>query len=41
MAESQYVLECKAYFVDLERPGRPPDLPPGVMKLRVVQGGKG
>ncbi len=40
-AKSQYVPKCKAHFVDLERPGRPPDLPPGVMKLRVVQGGKG
>lgn len=40
-AKSQYVPKCKAHFVDLERPGRPPDLPPGVMRLRVVQGGKG
>ncbi len=40
-AKSSYVPKCKAHFVDLARPGRPPDLPPGLMKLRVVQGGKG
>jgi hypothetical protein len=31
---------CGVYFPDLEN-SRPPDLPPGMMKLRVVQGGKG
>ena len=40
-AKSQYVPKCKAHFVDLERPRRPPNLPPRVMKLQVVQGGKG
>jgi hypothetical protein len=30
---------CGVYFPDLQQP-RPPDMPPGMMKLRVVQGGK-
>ena len=30
---------CGVYFPDLEQP-RPPDMPPGMMKLRLVQGGK-
>src|SRR3569833_1228001 len=30
---------CGVYFPDLEQP-RPPDLPPGLMKLRLVQGGR-
>ncbi|ACL62322.1 hypothetical protein [Methylobacterium nodulans] len=36
---NQYVPKCKASFVDLEQPRRPPDLPPGLMGLRVVKGG--
>ena len=31
---------CGVYFPDLENP-RPPDMPPGMVKLRLVQGGKG
>jgi hypothetical protein len=31
---------CGVYFPDLDQP-RPPDLPPGMLKLRLVQGGKG
>ncbi len=40
-SKSQYVPKCKAHFPDLEAPSpQPPDIPPGLMKLRVVQGGK-
>ncbi|WP_456016294.1 hypothetical protein [Methylorubrum populi] len=40
-AKSQYVPKCKAHFPDLEAASpQPPDMPPGMMKLRVVQGGK-
>lgn len=38
---NQYVPKCQARFVDLDGPYRPPDLPPGLVRLRVVQGGKG
>ena len=38
---SKYVPRCKVHFPDLEEVSPPPpDLPPGMMKLRVVQGGK-
>jgi hypothetical protein len=33
-------MQCRAYFVDLLPPHRPPDLPRGLMKLRVVPGGR-
>jgi hypothetical protein len=33
-------MQCGAYFVDLLPPQPPPDLPPGLMQLRVVIGGK-
>jgi hypothetical protein len=33
--------ERGARFVDLAGPKMPPDLPPGMVKLRVVKGGKG
>lgn len=38
---NQYVPKCHARFVDLDPPPRPPDLPPGMLGLRVVQGGRG
>src|SRR3712207_6156555 len=38
---NQYVPKCHARFVDLEGAPRPPDLPPAMMGLRIVQGGKG
>jgi hypothetical protein len=31
---------CRAYFLDLSRPTRPPDLPPSKRKLVLVKGGK-
>jgi hypothetical protein len=31
---------CGVYYVDLEGTRRPPDLPPEMMRLRVVGGGK-
>ena len=31
--------QCEAYFLDLERQ-TPPDLPPGLMPLRLVKGGR-
>jgi hypothetical protein len=34
-------LECRARFVDLEGPPRPPDLPPPFRGLKVIVGGKG
>jgi hypothetical protein len=38
----QYDPRCKARFTDLEATSRPPpDLPPMMRKLTVVQGGKG
>lgn len=38
----QYDPKCKARFTDLEAISRPPpDLPPGMRKLMVIQGGKG
>jgi hypothetical protein len=33
--------ECRARFVDLDGPPRPPDLPPSFQGLRVIAGGKG
>lgn len=36
---NQYVPKCHAYFPDLQRPV-PPDLPPGMMRPRLIQGGK-
>ena len=33
-------MQCGAYFLDLVPPQPPPDLPPGLMRLRVVVGGK-
>lgn len=38
--ERKYVPGCKAYLPDLERPHPPPDLPPGLMRLRVIRGGR-
>jgi len=35
----KYDAKCGAYFPDLSRPV-PPDLPPAMIKLRVVSGGK-
>jgi hypothetical protein len=32
--------KCGAYLPDLQGPPRPPDLPPAVLKLRVLAGGK-
>lgn len=38
---NQYVPQCHAHFPDLARPiPRPPDLPPGMVKPRLIQGGK-
>ncbi|WP_043748487.1 hypothetical protein [Methylobacterium nodulans] len=37
---NQYVPRCHAYFPDLIDAPRPPDLPPGLAVLKVVQGGK-
>jgi hypothetical protein len=31
---------CGAYLCDLKGPPRPPDLPPAMIKLRVVSGGR-
>lgn len=31
---------CHVYYPDLRGPPRPPDLPPGLAKLYLVQGGK-
>jgi hypothetical protein len=36
----KYDPKCKARFVDLEGPRIPPDLPPTMMGLRVIRGGK-
>ena len=36
---NQYDPKCKARFVDLHPPQPPPDLPPGMMRLRLVRGG--
>lgn len=37
----QYVPRCHAFFPDLDQPVQPPpDLPPALMRLRLVQGGK-
>jgi hypothetical protein len=38
-APGKYDAKCGAYFPDLGRP-IPPDLPPAMRQLRVVQGGK-
>lgn len=39
--KNKYVPQCHARFLDLDGPTPPPpDLPPTVTKLRVVQGGK-
>jgi len=32
--------DCYACFIDLERPPRPPDLPPRLQTLRVIRGGR-
>lgn len=37
---NKYVPRCHAHFPDLERVSTPPDLPPGLMGLRVIQGGR-
>ncbi len=38
---NQYDLRCKARFTDLDiAHSPPPDLPPAMRKLRVIQGGK-
>lgn len=37
---NQYVPKCRARFVDLTGPRRPPDLPPAMMGLRLIQGGR-
>ena len=38
----QYDPKCRARFTDLEAISRPPpDLPPGMRQLTVIQGGKG
>ena len=34
------VSSCGVYLPDLERP-RPPDVPPGLVKLRLIKGGAG
>jgi hypothetical protein len=36
----KYQPKCGAHFVDLERAPTPPDLPPSMRRLRLVQGGK-
>lgn len=36
----KYQAACFAFLPDLHSPPRPPDLPPGMMKLAVVKGGK-
>src|SRR5215213_8306597 len=36
----KYDRGCGAYFLDLHRPTRPPDLPPSKWKLVLVKGGK-
>lgn len=33
-------MHCKARFPDLHPPQPPPDLPPGLLKLRVIGGGR-
>lgn len=38
---NQYHARCHAHFPDLTRPApKPPDLPPGMVPLRVVKGGR-
>ncbi|PZQ13616.1 MAG: hypothetical protein DI565_13825 [Ancylobacter novellus] len=37
--ERKYVPNCKAYLPDLAGPKLPPDLPPGLARLRVIKGG--
>lgn len=32
--------DCRAFFVDLAHPPRPPDLPPSLGGLKLLQGGK-
>ena len=36
----KYGMKCTAMVLDLGDPGRPPDLPAGMTRLRVVRGGK-
>ncbi|QCK87239.1 hypothetical protein E8L99_16485 [Phreatobacter aquaticus] len=36
----KYEPRCLAYLPDIEGRPRPPDMPPGAAKLRVVKGGK-
>jgi hypothetical protein len=36
----EYDPGCGAYFLDLSRPTRPPDVPPSKKKLVLVKGGK-
>jgi hypothetical protein len=36
----KYDPACGAYFLDLSRPTRPPDLPSSKRKLQVIRGGK-
>lgn len=38
--ERKYVPDCKAYLCDLGPSSPPPDLPPGMAGLRVIEGGK-
>jgi hypothetical protein len=35
-----YQGRCRARFIDLDPPQRPPDMPPAAQQLRVVNGGK-
>lgn len=37
----KYEAKCLAYLPDLHPQPRPPDLPPGLLKLRVIVGGRG
>ena len=39
-ARHPYRRICKARFIDLDGPRRPPDLPPAMMPLRVIEGGR-
>lgn len=37
---NQYAPRCHAHFLDLETVPTPPDLPPALMGLRLIQGGR-
>jgi hypothetical protein len=39
-SNEKYDTGCGAYFKDMDRPPRPPDLPSPIRKLTVITGGK-